>query len=832
MAHLLTGHLTFTSLKQLDTSQCTKQDIQEYFLNSYNLYESLFTSIADDSALYLYPDRLRLPLIFYYGHTSAVYVNKLMLSELLTKRINAEFETIFETGVDEMFWDDTVNQRIDGKPIVWPEVADVVAYRRQVKNAILQMINDTPLELPITMESKWWALLMGMAHERIHLETSSVLIRQLPVNVVTKPPTWVYAEMKTGTPVGPNSLVALEGREVQLGKPRNFPSYGWDNEYGESRCLVPDFEATKYLVTNEEFLKFVTDKGYERQELWSDIGWKWRCFRGAIHPTFWVCNKGCKSGCGETLSNYTHCQLSSSDDLNEPTFCYRAMFDVITLPRDWPVEVNYHEAKAYCTWMGPDYRLPTEAEAMLMKGTMPPITEGVKCDIIHSGKPDANVNFKYGSPSPVNMFPPTDAGFYDMFGNVWMWLEDHFNGFQGFHTHSYYDDFSSPCFDGFHNSIANGSWVSTGNEASRFARYAFRRHFFQHLGFRMVKSSHDIPVKLIGPTDQVTKTPELENGSPVKSYPQVNVSANSQYRYSDALVIEDVLLQEYGFKNSLDVVALQKGLSLMEVWSIPAKTALVLGSSSGRVAFDMSKTFKKVLGIDYSNRLLSVAEKIKSSNSTIIPYSLGKEVEIDPSWSRENVIFKQLTWLSMELGSHSLVLVTFLERLQNTKAWLYRLWELLKHDGLLVITSKDTTWTAAELQQYLQPSEKAVERDQEEVETGVAIEVITDGDSKSDMECARDTEDAESKKDRTKAASEGSDWFISPKRRKKAKTREDFERPATEPDSTPKEVWNHTGIGLFSNSYLALTPTFHNLSLYARICDGHNIFSFSLAAVD
>ncbi|XP_014781841.1 uncharacterized protein LOC106877452 [Octopus bimaculoides] len=624
------------------------RDIQEYFLNSYNLYESLFTSIADDSALYLYPDRLRLPLIFYYGHTSAVYVNKLMLADLLTKRINAEFETIFETGVDEMFWDDTVNQRIDGKPIVWPEVVDVTAYRRQVKNAILQMINDTPLELPITMESKWWALLMGMAHERIHLETSSVLIRQLPVNVVTKPPTWVYAEMKTGKPVGPNSLVALEGREVQLGKPRNFPSYGWDNEYGESRCLVPDFEATKYLVTNEEFLKFVTDKGYERQELWSDIGWKWRCFRSAIHPTFWVCNKGCKSGCGETLSNYTHCQLRSSDELNEPTFCYRAMFDVITLPRDWPVEVNYHEAKAYCTWMGPGYRLPTEAEAMLMKGTMPPITERVKCDIIHSGKPDANINFKYGSPS-------------------------------------------------------NGSWISTGNEASRFARYAFRRHFFQHLGFRMVKSSHDIPVKLIGPTDQVTKTSELENGSPVKSYSQVNVSANSQYRYSDKLVIEDVLLQEYGFKNSLDAVALQKGLSLMEEWSIPAKTALVLGSSSGRVAFDMSKTFKKVLGIDYSNRLLSVAEKIKSSKSTIIPYSLGKEVEIDPSWSRENVIFKQLTWLSMELGSHNMVLVTFLERLQNTKAWLYRLWELLKDDGLLVITSKDTTWTAAELQQYLQP---------------------------------------------------------------------------------------------------------------------------------
>ena len=38
------------------------------------------------------------------------------------------------------------------------------------------------------------------------------------------------------------------------------------------------------------------------------------------------------------------------------------MFDVTEMPVDWPVEVNYHEAKAFCKWKGPSYRLPTEAE--------------------------------------------------------------------------------------------------------------------------------------------------------------------------------------------------------------------------------------------------------------------------------------------------------------------------------------------------------------------------------------------------------------------------------------------------------------------------------------
>lgn len=38
------------------------------------------------------------------------------------------------------------------------------------------------------------------------------------------------------------------------------------------------------------------------------------------------------------------------------------MFDVLPMPMNWPVEVNYHEAKAYCKWRGEDYRVLSEAE--------------------------------------------------------------------------------------------------------------------------------------------------------------------------------------------------------------------------------------------------------------------------------------------------------------------------------------------------------------------------------------------------------------------------------------------------------------------------------------
>jgi hypothetical protein len=60
-----------------------ERDLKAYFDNSFDLYETLFTSLTDDSVYYLCPDRLRLPLIFYYGHTAAVFINKLVLANLI-----------------------------------------------------------------------------------------------------------------------------------------------------------------------------------------------------------------------------------------------------------------------------------------------------------------------------------------------------------------------------------------------------------------------------------------------------------------------------------------------------------------------------------------------------------------------------------------------------------------------------------------------------------------------------------------------------------------------------------------------------------------------------
>jgi hypothetical protein len=81
--------------------------------------------------------------------------------------------------------------------------------------------------------------------------------------------------------------------------------------------------------------------------------------------------------------------------------------------------------------------------------------------------------------------------FFDIIGNVWQWTRTPIMPFHGFQVHPLYDDFSLPTFDGRHNLIKGGSWISTGNETLKSARYAFRRHFYQHAGFRMVIDESD-----------------------------------------------------------------------------------------------------------------------------------------------------------------------------------------------------------------------------------------------------------------------------------------------------------------------------------------------------
>lgn len=435
------------ALPLLNLDICTREDALAYFNNSWTLTELLFQSLKTKEA-YLRPPYhgLRHPLIFYYGHPAVLYLNKLRIAGLLKNSINIYLEKILETGVDEMSWDDMSKNEMN-----WPDVSTVHAYRKSVYNVVVDLIKTHPdLEKvgACKMDSPWWALWMGIEHEKIHFETSSVLIRELPVEYLETPKYWpaLHPSKNDANKIVENEWMQKKGELVFLGKKKEEGSFGWDNEYGSRTVSIKDFQYTKYQITNHDYLNFVSSGSYVKDKYWSTEGLLWRKFRNTKRPTFWVA----------VGPEGTH------------EYELRTLFEIIPMPMAWPVEVNYHEAFAYCRWKNEldkgdlKYRLLTEAEF----SSLTPI-------IKNTGK---TFDFTWSSPKEVNL---------DLYGNLWHWLQDQFNPLEGFETNSLYDDFSTPCFDGKHQMIRGGSFMSCGNETSPWARFHFRPHFYQHAGFRI-----------------------------------------------------------------------------------------------------------------------------------------------------------------------------------------------------------------------------------------------------------------------------------------------------------------------------------------------------------
>jgi 5-histidylcysteine sulfoxide synthase/putative 4-mercaptohistidine N1-methyltranferase len=612
-----------------------RAEIRRYFLTTWQRYESLFDTLAKDEAYFEKPIPLRHPLIFYLGHTATFFVNKLVLAKLLPERIDPDMESVFAVGVDEMSWDD-----MDDAHYQWPDVPDVFYYRAKVRDAVLDLIDSLPLKLPIDWNSDWWPIVMGVEHERIHLETSSVLIRQHTLDFVRPDKDWQPCRQSGEAPE--NEMVPVAAGAVSLGKSFQDARYGWDNEYGHHQADVAGFEAAKYLVTNAEFLQFVEAGGYSDDRFWSEEGRAWRKYAGAMHPTFWVWDN---------------------------QWCLRLMTELVEMPWDWPAEVNYHEAKAFCNWKshksGQSIRLPTEDEWHRIYAVA-----GIE-EVPRNRPATANLHLDHWASScPVTRF--RQGEFYDVVGNVWQWLETPTYPFDGFDVHTLYDDFTTPTFDNQHNLIKGGSWISCGNPTLGSARYAFRRHFFQHAGFRYVASEAEVtqPATLYE-TDKI-------------------LSEYAEFHYGDEWL---------GVANYPKAVA---DLAVNAMGSRPRNSALDLGCGSGRSAFELAQHFASVTGVDFSARF--VGQGSHMVNQGQLRYVLTEEAELINYRTRtlaelglQNTAGRVAFWqgdacnLKPQFIGYDLVLASnLLDRLYNPGQFLRDIPARVTPGGLLVIASPYT----------------------------------------------------------------------------------------------------------------------------------------------
>ncbi|MDY0170780.1 MAG: putative 4-mercaptohistidine N1-methyltransferase [Thermoguttaceae bacterium] len=348
---------------------------------------------------------------------------------------------------------------------------------------------------------------------------------------------------------------------------------------------------------------------------------------------------------------------------------FRTMAQVIDMPWDWPVEVNYLEAKAFCNWLarrtGKTIRLPTEAEWYRLRdlADIP--------DQPYWKTAPGNINLEHWASScPITRF--RFGEFFDVIGNVWQWTETPITGFDGFEIHPCYDDFSTPTFDTQHNLIKGGSWISTGNEATRDSRYAFRRHFFQHAGLRYVQSEQPLtmPEAMYETDVAVSQYCEFHYG---KTYFGV---ANFPSRCAEACC-----RYTQGRSHS---------------------RALDLGCAVGRGSFELAKAFERVTGIDFSARFIRVALQLKEKGvahfelveeGEIVSYHEARLSELGLDRVADRVEFFQgdATNLKPQFTGYDLILAAnLIDRLYDPKKFLAAVHERLNVGGVLVITSPYT----------------------------------------------------------------------------------------------------------------------------------------------
>ena len=534
-----------------------REEIKKQFLQTYELDEKLFDLLKDKEFLYQQPNRLRHPLIFYYGHTATFFINKLALANIIKKRVNPRFESIFAIGVDEMSWDD-----LNSRHYTWPTYEETKAYRDEVKYIVLDLIDTLAFTMPINWDSSMWIILMGIEHENIHIETSSVLLRELDIKFLKSEEIFTYKNEALNT-YPKNELLEVKGSTITLQKDRTNPIYyGWDNEFSFHRALIKDFQASKYLVSNGEFLEFVKEGGYNKPEFFSTEGKEWLDFTQAKHPHFWI----------------------KKDD----SYFLREINRVIPLALNYPVDINIYEAEAFCKYksskLGFEVRLPSEDEYYALY------------NYTNAQEKEANIGLIQFNQSSVDKYKFDD--FYDVIGNVWQWSLTPIYPFDDFIAHPIYDDFTTPTFDDRHALMKGGSFISLGNETLKEARYAFRKHFFQHAGFRYVKSINEYRTKL---NDNVYETDEL-------------IAQYCDFHYGS---------ENFGVKNFClnSVELLTPYLKNMN-----NKKALDLGCSVGRSTFELAKIFDDVIGIDFSTNFINVGVKLKIYDSLI--YKVKKEGEI------------------------------------------------------------------------------------------------------------------------------------------------------------------------------------------------------------
>jgi ergothioneine biosynthesis protein EgtB len=265
--------------------------------------------------------------------------------------------------------------------ITRPPLGAVHDYRRYIDDKMMELLErDIDPEILAVIE-------VGLHHEQQHQELLLMDIKHL---FSCNPRFPAYTTTLTTISVQSSSAEYLEfqGGIRPIGAPTE--GFSFDNERPRHDALVPDFQLGTRLITNGDYLDFISDGGYSTPLLWLADGWAAIQRDGWAAPLYWY----------ELDGVWHEFTLSGLRKVN----------------RNAPVvHVSYYEADAYARWE--NARLPTEMEWELAAQHVSRDGNFVE---------DAHLHPR-AAPSPISSLA-------QMFGDVWEWTMSPYTAYPGFKT--------------------------------------------------------------------------------------------------------------------------------------------------------------------------------------------------------------------------------------------------------------------------------------------------------------------------------------------------------------------------------------------------------------
>ena len=318
-----------------------------------------------------------------------------------------------------------------------PTRTETLTYLSRVLDRVCDS-SDRRSRKPVEGYDENYFLHLALFHEQMHAEAFTYTRQTLGYS---SPAMGISSDSHANGSQVVSGDAKIPGGSFVLG-PQPGKGFSFDNEQRPHQVEVNPFSISRTALTNAEFTEFVEDEGYNRRELWSEEGWKWKRNAGAEHPMYWM-----RQSNGRWL---------------------RRDFDQWVALRDRApvVHVNWFEADAYCRWAG--RRLPTEAE-WEMAASCEPSPNGRAISTRKRRYPwgddaptadRANLDWRASGCIDVDALPGGESAFgcRQMIGNIWEWTSTKFGPYHGF-VAGPYKEYSEPWF-GDHMVLRGGCWAT------------------------------------------------------------------------------------------------------------------------------------------------------------------------------------------------------------------------------------------------------------------------------------------------------------------------------------------------------------------------------------